>query len=152
MNYPSLPTDNLYKFVALSGLALILVSLTYPTGKVIELELGAVEVKSQQEKLNIEKSEIDRLLAVLEKANDPKPQEVTALRELHTQSKLKTIELTKSVEVIQIKLNWAKHYLIAAMLGFAIGVLLAFVGFRFWYLRVQRPNDIDLRKKLDESP
>ena len=151
MNYPSLPTDNLYKFIALAGLALILFSATYPIGRVIEFELGVVETKSQQEKLDIEKSEIDRLLVNLEKAKDPQPQELAALRERHTQREIKTIELKKSIEIAQIQLDWAKYYLGAARFGLVIGLFLAFVGFRLWYLRVQRPNDIILCKKLDNS-
>jgi hypothetical protein len=47
------------------------VSTTYPVGRVIELELRLAETDSQQQKLEIEKSEIDRLLVNLEKAIDP---------------------------------------------------------------------------------
>ena len=58
MDYPTLPTDNLYKFVALAGLAVVLISLTYPVGKFVELQLAAVETRFEITKLNIEKDDI----------------------------------------------------------------------------------------------
>ena len=38
MNVPNLPTDNLYKFIALTGIVLFLVALIYPEYKDAQLK------------------------------------------------------------------------------------------------------------------
>jgi len=60
MEYPQLPTDNLYKFLALTGLALLFFSVTYPINKTIEIKLRLIEVSAQVEKRKLELSEIKR--------------------------------------------------------------------------------------------
>jgi hypothetical protein len=47
MNLPSLPTDNLYKFLALSGLAIVLFSLVFPIIRISEIRMQIIEVDTQ---------------------------------------------------------------------------------------------------------
>jgi hypothetical protein len=51
---PTLPTDNLYKFMALSGLAIIIFSLVFPMIRISEIKLKMVEVETQLAVLHIE--------------------------------------------------------------------------------------------------
>lgn len=151
MDFPALPTDNLYKFIALAGLVVTLVSLTYPTGKIVELELGLIEAQSQRTKLEIEVSEIDRLAVNLQEEKSPTVQDVSGLRERLVQSKIKRVDLVKSVSVAEIQLQWVYRYSVAAIVGVLLGCYATFLGFRSWYANVQRPNDLLLVKQLDNS-
>jgi hypothetical protein len=94
MNSPlaNLPTDNLYKFFALSGVAISLSSVYLFVTKVFEYK--------------------DNLLAHKEE-----------------------------LEFIAPLTQW----------GFAIGFLLAGVGFVFWYIRIQRPLDQELSSKVENA-
>jgi len=51
---PTLPTDNLYKFMALSGLAIVIFSFVFPMIRMSEIKLKLVEVETQTELLEIE--------------------------------------------------------------------------------------------------
>ena len=55
---PTLPTDNLYKFMALSGLAILIFSLVFPVIRMSEIKLKMVELEIQGEILKIEKNHI----------------------------------------------------------------------------------------------
>lgn len=137
--------------MALAGLAVVLVSLTYPTGKIVELEFGIIETQSQQRKFEIEVSEIDRLQINLEKEKSPTVQAISGLRERVVQHQLKQVDLMKSVAVATIQLKWVKYYSVAAVVGVLLGCYAMFLGFRSWYANVQRPNDLLLAKQLDKS-
>jgi predicted nucleic acid-binding Zn-ribbon protein len=81
MDIPSLPSDNLYKFVALSGILITLFSLTYPLSKTEEYKFSVIDAQTEQAKLNIEFAEIEHAVESLEKAKQSSQQDVTALRE-----------------------------------------------------------------------
>jgi hypothetical protein len=63
MQIPSLPTDNLYKFLAISGLVIIILSVAYPLSKSKEFAMDQFD-------LNIKKSvqiiELERFAKELE--------------------------------------------------------------------------------------
>jgi len=54
MNLPTLPTDNLYKFMALSGLAIAVFSVFLPLTRMSEIRLNMLEIETQLEVLEIE--------------------------------------------------------------------------------------------------
>jgi hypothetical protein len=58
MNLPNLPTDNLYKFMALSGLAIFLFSIVFPLSQIHDIKLKMVEIETQQEVLKLEVEQI----------------------------------------------------------------------------------------------
>ena len=146
MNYPLIPTDNLYKFIALSGLAITLLSLTYPVSKLLELELAAVETKSQQKKLAIEDAEIKREIEILEKEKNPSSQTIIALRERMVQQRIKAVEFSKIIAITEIQLKWVQRYINASIAGLIIGPWIAFFGFKRWYINVQRPLDEQIKR------
>ena len=96
MNIPAtnlnLPTDNIYKFIGLSGLALALASLYLFVSKVYEYRDNLVAHKEELEFIS---------------------------------------PLTQT--------------------GFAIGLLVTVIGFYFWYYRLQKPLDMDLKARLEVS-
>jgi|CXWL01.1.fsa_nt_gi biopolymer transport protein ExbB/TolQ len=141
MNLPSLPTDNLYKFVALTGLALLALSLTFPVSKIIELQMAVTESQALRAKLDIQDDTVERALQKLEKSISPSAGEVASVRELHEQRKLMQIELDKTSKLNTYQLEWIQLYRSASIIGLILGSVLATLGFRFWYIRVQRPLD-----------
>jgi hypothetical protein len=161
-----LPADNLYKFIALTGLVLALWSLTYPVGKLAELELALAEADSLQQKRDIEAAEIGRVLENLEKERSRlqnlKPQdserarqteaELSALIERHVQNQIKLADLRKSAEVVKVQRKWVKYYSRAVAVGVGLGILLVLVGLLLWFGRVQRRSDQLLLKQRGKSP
>lgn len=63
---PKLPTDNLYKFQALAGLTLILVSLIYPPWLYHQSILGYLEAKKDEKELQAQKEYVQNRLKLLQ--------------------------------------------------------------------------------------
>jgi cell division protein FtsB len=54
MNSLPLPTDNLYKFIALTGLTLVVLSILFPIVKLNELEVAVLQTQTKRKVLEIE--------------------------------------------------------------------------------------------------
>lgn len=111
------PTDNLYKFMAIVGLLLWVGGALYPWTKAYELEKELIMVEAQ---------------AAYASANP-------------TQSN--PLELDIKTKQIRLMFKATIAYFAIGIVSFAIGGLLMYYGFKFWYLRVQKPMD----KQLDEK-
>src|SRR3989442_1262057 len=93
MNLPTLPTDNLYKFFALSGLALIVFIVVFPTNQISDIELKTIEVKTQISLLELEGSVLERDLDVAGTKKKPTEEEVLKLKDRQQQFKAKVIQI-----------------------------------------------------------
>ena len=122
MNIPSLPTDNLYKFMAIVGVIITVLSFLIPArymlslqNEIIELEteIGVLLVKSEYYKENVQN--IDQLI----------------------ESKLALYHVKRKSEIIQ-----TKNRVLLAITGISIILLgfdgyLIYKGFANWYLKLQ---------------
>ncbi len=72
MNIPNLPTDNLYKFLALFGLVLFLFCNIYPTTKLNKVEEEVIKIKTEIGEIDLEidflEEEIDKYEEDIEEA------------------------------------------------------------------------------------
>lgn len=143
MDYPSIPTDNLYKFIALGGLALMIFSVTYPANKALELHLDTIAVNAQVKKLTIEVENLEREITRVEttKVIERTDAEIKLLREKVTEQKFKSVDIRVSFEKAIVQMYWLRAYSIAAGLGLVLGIIFSNIGFILWYRRVQKPND-----------
>lgn len=155
MELPSIPSDNLYKFAALAGLALIAFSLTYLSSKSYELQIAEIETNAQIERIKIDLQHLKKNMDDLKKDIS----EMTENRMQATEKKLSTtytqlIEYGhKEVDVIalqnktELQKIWFKKYLDAGFYVFMLGSFATVYGFGFWYIRVQKPQDKKLKKE-----
>jgi hypothetical protein len=60
MNLPTFPTDNLYKFMAISGLFVCIFSLVYPWTRISEIRLKILENNTKVKILHIESNELNK--------------------------------------------------------------------------------------------
>lgn len=70
MNLPSFPTDNLYKFVALSGVFLFAIACLYPLIVEREIRTELIQIEGEQELLKLHKLPIDNKLFEIRKKLD----------------------------------------------------------------------------------
>jgi hypothetical protein len=169
---PSLPTDNLYKFAALAGIAIV-VSTVYllvsQTLNIVDRVTDAREagdtaiarhnfiVKRAQDFKELLDNSIAAKKGTLKKDSQKldigySDDEIKA-----TEKSLKQAEEDLDLEVVKVKyaLERSKLELVAGIcllvlgcLVNAIGWKLATWGFRCWYWRIQVPLDEQFRKKL----
>ena len=160
MQLPSLPTDNLYKFIALSGLVLLVTAIVVPVKIQDEIDKDFARL------VLIQQVKID--LAVLEwnQAGSP-PKTLTTEEAIEKwrssqkekkeelQSRLRKLEVSGAdaefeyYSAIRVRKRWRR---IAYCIG-AIGILLMCIGFRLWYVRLQKYQDKIIRRQaeLDKS-
>ena len=170
-----LPTDNLYKFVALSGVVMVLVSIYLAYTKTLEVNLAANDADEQNDILNLE---METIQGELKKLNDFREVISKKTKSENLDDKREAIELVELVDFddrieslkilrkefrissarfISNERRFKEQLDIAAKLRMVclftggIGAVMAFFGFIFWYRRVQKPLDKILLSKLSDS-
>ncbi len=181
MNLPSLPTDNLYKFLALSGLAIVLFSLVFPIIQISEIRLKIIEIETQMEVLEMDTGNVenDLIEALVNKGNlspqekgqfrnylielfkknavkdwneqsEPilRPEEQAPFRSRLNELRKKIAELKGQRRKFILLFSELRNYRWMLFIGGSLGIVMSSLGFCLWYLIVQKPNDILLRKQV----
>jgi hypothetical protein len=151
MDFPSLPTDNLYKFLALSGLALILVSFVFPGNLINDLELKSVDAQTQINLLAFESSILERDVEAAGKKDSLPPDELVKLDERRQRLKAKLIETEGQKNRLAVLVRQVRLTFNLFRIGGFAGLAMSSVGFLLWYRRVQKPADLLARKQLGEK-
>ncbi len=149
MNLPILPTDNLYKFLALSGLALLVFIVVIPTNQINDIELKTIEVKTQISLLELEGSVLKRDVDVAGTKKKPTEEKVLKLMDRHQQFNAKLIQIQGQRERLAALSKQLGSALDLIWIGGFIGLVMTNVGFYLWYVRVQKPADILANKQLE---
>ncbi len=155
MQIPSLPTDNLYKFLAFSGLLLILIStLGAPYSKLILME----SLMKASTDLEIYKAEVDFLSEKTKILEDKKKNKTLSnsklisatedLRDNTHKIKISQIRATNAFSLEKAKLESLEILEEYQLVGLVFGYLLASFGFVLWYAKVQKISDIRLLNEI----
>ena len=187
MNIPNLPTDNLYKFMALSGLAIFLLSIVFPLRQVNDIKLKMIEIETQVEMFKLESEKFgDDVMDALSTKGNLKPkeqayfrnylkgllnredfediakdwakgepilsiQEQALFRSQRNKIMKEVAEVRGQQKRIELLTNQLRTYYIIIRIGGLLGSTISILGFYFWYFLIQRPNDILLRKKIENN-
>jgi|TARA_R110002110_G_scaffold401127_2_gene617868 uncharacterized membrane protein YraQ (UPF0718 family) len=143
MNIPNLPTDNIYKFFALTGLFIVIFSIITSEIKLTDNQTDLDIYGAQATELEYE---VQRLNSRLEK--DPHNQ-VYNSKELVDELKFKNFKLSNTNELIGKKLDRFKRTFHWLLFGVIIGSIISFLGFIYWYNRVQRFLDYKLKLECE---
>ena len=124
---PSLPTDNLYKFIAISGLVLVVTSAVIIWSHDKALTSIVQEQARRTSLLAAERKQVIDTQALPE-------QKKTEIAEIEAQ-------LKSGYKVFDIALGAANFYGFLALGLDLVGLLAAAIGFWLWYTRVQVHHD-----------
>ncbi|MBI3585128.1 MAG: hypothetical protein HY096_14420 [Nitrospinae bacterium] len=133
MNLPNLPTDNLYKFIALSGLLISILTIILPIKINYDIRLKDLTIKKELAILNIE-------LNFLKQNQTNKQQTLEELKDLRIkliQQESKNKELEK--------------YDDTTIYFFIYGLMTSTIGFSLWYSKVQKYNDIIIKNTAENK-
>jgi hypothetical protein len=143
VSFPSLPTDNLYKFIALSGVVLVVAGFYLPWHRAEEIWDRLEQVKAESAVLTVD---VQYLLDEAKKAKSDSASDVPALRKtLQELERRKAVQEVKVGSLERLTLNLWLLYAASLVLT-AVGVVMMKKGFKFWYERVQQPMDLALRR------
>ena len=173
MEIPNLPTDNLYKFIALTGAIIVVLSYYIPTTngyetidkmfKVYE-DLGVIVIKQKHHKFELDQTEkeIDFINNELKEIRKIKGfTKTTRYNEIQENVKKLQNKIIKNTHILEIEVEKgvqknntienlkerARHIIYLSMFTGFIGTIMACYGFVLWYFRVQKPLDSILQKK-----
>ena len=168
MNFPSLPTDNLYKFISIFGLTILVFSQfwkfevdkeAFRLGSSIisdEAEISLLRSdmdstrwfiekrkriyrKEERDSINVDSAFLNQLLVDKERLEKEK----VKLENKHNQ---KVTEANKNIEDFARWMTLTNRRWLFTVLN-TVGIILFFSGMIFWYLKYQRY--IDAEKKLE---
>jgi hypothetical protein len=146
MELPSLPTDSLYKFVALAGLALMLFAATYPQAKMLELQVAVADAEALSEKLDANLDNTEKKLARLEGIQNPHAAALEVVSELNLKNRLDKAEVRRASTIVKAQLKAMQYYLGLSIISLVVGTLMTIAGFGLWYVRIQKPLDRAIAK------
>ena len=158
MAFPLPPTDNLYKFIAITGVLIILgtqfIFWTWEWAswqKRFEVEPGVAVLAREMSRLKEESHEIEKEIDNAKRLKDPTKLERLREREKRYLERFdahwaKTNELDAKGKLLVLMDKRTNRLHILAIIGGSIGGGFMAVGFLLWYTRVQVYQDFALRE------
>lgn len=168
MSLISIPTDNLYKFIAISGLVLIVSVMFFAETQVSSIEKLIINHKTQSKLLDIETSFLQEKVASLKdevtyigesKSLNTPSEKVDAINRENEENsfELKQLKITRAkfegeVAATEYLNNKLSRLWPTLLFYFGTGHVLAILGFALWYYKIQRFEDqkmsgVDTRRK-----
>ncbi len=143
MNIPTIPTDNLYKFMALTGVVLVIGSFILVWFKAERSQELLREYK-QGAALIEAKIEIAELSDLLDQESRKRIGKSSELRREVGVDRAKLVVIEEELKLIlEDKLMYMVFLIVSQVVGFSLSI----VGFKLWYERVQKYQDIILRRQ-----
>jgi hypothetical protein len=139
MNIPNLPTDNLYKFLALTGIIILIFSIAITETRLTELESESDYYLTQQGELYFD---IQSLNSDLDRITD---KEIFELKRLKNEIRIRVFKLSRTKELLLKKSKQTRTVFRWSIFGVLSGLLISVFGFVLWYNRVQRYLDYKLK-------
>lgn len=141
LNLPSLPTDNLYKFIAIGGMLLFGAGIVLPV--VIEQEQFDLKLRRQLETEDRMRSSTFRIADIVNSeriSDDAKRERVLKQidESLHGVAKIERESLKGELAKRE---EWAEQRITELRAVSFVGLGLTVAGFLLWYFRVQRYQD-----------
>ena len=144
----TIPTDNFYKFFAISGLIILISTSFYVveytqklTSEIVDLESSAEVLKFETE---LQNSQAISLSNEITKVKIDLPQRILLINEMNAkgnQIKINEIKLKANIEKIAIKIKYlCFEYIISFFFSLGSFYSICF-GFKNWYYKLQLPTD-----------
>jgi hypothetical protein len=143
------PTDNLYKFIAISGLLIFLASFVFPQILYKEYAIKYAEIEGD---LSVLERQIETLNSITES------DDARSKKEDNVEIKRRRAEFDKGLEEVLRKRelrvalsNYARRWEIFGYIGMSFGLVMMVSGFYFWYSRLQKYEDKLMKLKASDS-
>lgn len=146
-----IPTDNLYKFIAIFGLIIFVLAVIYPRKALNELYLHSLELYGQVKILELQSVNLENKLNELGLPTDKGTlEQKEEFKKEAFNLKLKSQELKNANAKNDYLLKQYQSYLKYSYLGMTSGILLMFLGFILWYFKLQLYQDIIIKKEATQ--
>ena len=141
MDIPQIPTDNLYKFLALFGIVIIAVFLILPPYFDHQIQLKAIQAQAEA---NVVQEKIDNVHH-LKMAKAPELDYVEETRQIGDLL-VEKVQVEGRKKETEFLLQQSERIMRAAKNGIFIGIAVSILGFLLWYFNLQRWQDAIQKK------
>ena len=150
MNIPELPTDNLYKFLAITGLILFITSTGYVMYNRVNLNRQVIDIEAQRQRLFIDNTTLARELELLDK-DKMTPKEYTIYIKKIAEINSKNVEVWR-LENLRRQItdtnNWIEWPLLVLVV---VSIIVMAYGFEMWKKRLQVYQDEIIKNEAERS-
>jgi len=147
MDIPHIPTDNLYKFISLSGVAIFLLFIVFSSQKLIELSTKSFEISKSIAVAKVDceefKQESSRELYF-----EPSKFNYENLTKQNYNQQRKLAEIAIDNEQLRSIFHFQALIFIVLAICAIISSFMIKYGFSLWYYQVQLPQDDLLQKQI----
>ena len=159
MKPPLPPTDNLYKFVAITGLLLFLACIVAELSEARKISLQVAKVKSSAERIweQVKKLEVRTSEAVeLRKSGGEVASSVfeefeSELESLNSPASGSVAKLAEAIKILDASHENYRSIADVARWGEFVGIFLMGFGFTSWYMKLQKYQDRIVKRQAEES-
>lgn len=134
---PSIPTDNLYKFMAISGLTLVLFSITLTIFRLDRALERSDHLRLEIAALASDVDEARTDLTRLETIRNPTEVQIRDIRERSRDLNSRNAGAVVRAKIVSRLVDDLHETVRWCFAGMIVGTILSGVGFRLWYTRVQ---------------
>ena len=156
MQIPNLPTDNLYKFMAIAGLALIIISVIIPLWIIHDLKIKGYDLKIEMAIIDVEAKSFEKQFQLHTQVPHNKKELSDHSHKQYFATVLdmeKNIAKTKGqVDKLEFLRSEIQKMRVIIALGLGLGLILTFNGFRLWYSRLQKYQDAAIKSEAQKQP
>ena len=150
----NIPTDNLYKFIAIFGLVILLTSVYYPFQMMQELSFKVYEIEAKAELMEYKNKYLEGRIKYITKRLENES-DIEVQQKIYDDYYKQEIELKEAI--LSVKENTKKAelllknietYEILRKYGTLVGAFLIFLGFLNWFRFLQNPLDKQIENSI----
>lgn len=150
MKIPEVPTDNLYKFLAITGLILFITSTGYVIYSKVNVGRQLIDIESQRQRLIIDNTTIAKELTWLFKDKmDIKEYRVYLSK--HADLNNKNIEIWRLDNIRTNIIEWHKYIELPLLLLVVVSIVIMAYGFEMWKKKLQIYQDEIIKNEAEKS-
>ena len=142
MEFQKVPTDNLYKFMALSGLVIIFLCFALPFSKVLDLKKETLIISGEIKLLKLEATFLESKFQQLKvNRSDKDVQDIQIKKQVLANKNDLMLEFSNEMRLWFVPLS----------IGGILGIGIAYKGFWLWYIRLQKYQDIIVKSQTYDN-
>lgn len=147
----SIPTDNLYKFMAITGLVFIVLCLYWYNKQLHEVMMESIELRSQVESMAKINSILDEKKKIVEGTESSTSKDAMEILNERAALLKESPTISKRWERLFFLTNEFIRLKKILILSLVLGVATTCAGFFLWYMKLQRYQDVLMKREAQKT-
>ena len=149
MELPNLPTDNMYKFMAFSGLAILLFTFYFGYTQAIEIKNKINEIELEKNLLALEIKQYGALMERLKKSGNTTSEQLNESEKVLNEMERRGVIINEKERILKYLIRSVNQLNYVILISLIVGSLLFAIGCRLWYKRVQYYQDLAIKSNIN---